>query len=1128
MIGRRGSGRATSASSRPRRGPEPSRAEAGQEQPHLETRQEQPRQEARTEQPIHETRVEQTRPNENVGNLTLEQLSQFITRTVDEAMKRNQESMFVEEQAAHQEREENVEVHHSRVEETQPLQSGEISEMGEMWKEIRRLREQVGSMAPVPKRGSPFSLAILEEGLPPNFRQSNVGEYDGHTDPEEHLGRFENAALLHQYSDGVRCRVFLGTLVRSAQQWFNTLQPNSIQSFEDFSAAFLHRFASSKRHQKNYLSLFVMIQQEAETLREFVQRFNTAALEIPSATPDIMISAFTQGLRGGEFFKSLVKKPPSSYDDLLARAEKYVNLENDQRYRRMENWPGGSRVEGAERGGKKRGAGERDEDKTKGRRQFSSHVPLNRSRDKVMEVRESGERGEKSQRVESSARPPPRGRQEGSSSGSELRSRPSSRRGRGPPWIHPRIEEPRREVRGHDVPREPAEPRRRTNEDNHPTRGIIHMISGGATDGDSGFGPEDLRGIVAPHNDTLVVTTTVANYDVARIFIDNRSSVNILFKSTLDQMKVEGFEFEPISTRLYGFAGHAIPPLGQIVLPLSLGHEPRRVTKMTTFTVVDTPSAYNGILGRPALKDFRAVASTYHQKLKFPVGREVGVLCGDQKVARRCYEGIVKEEGKRARVEVNMIRRGRSGLPVVKREVHEVMDEKPEIVTLGPDKKTLRIAPDLDPEVREKPITCLQANLNRFAWSAQELTGTSPDVAEHRLNILPNSRPVKQKKRHFGPEKDIVIKKEVGELLSAGHIREVQFPTWLSNVVLVPKSSGKWRMCVDFRDLNKACPKDCYPLPRIDQLVDSTAGHQYLCMLDAYQGYHQIPLAVEDQDKVSFITSEGTFCYVVMPFGLKNAGATYQRLMDKVFSKQMGRNVEVYVDDIMVKSKDSALLIPDLVETFSTLRSYGLKLNPQKCIFGVKSGKFLGYMVTERGIEANPEKVQAIQNMVSPQGPKDVQQLAGRIAALARFISRSAHRSLPFFRTLRKAKKFEWGPDCEKAFTELKEYLAELPVLAKPAAGEPLWVYLSATEGAVSSVLVKLDGSVQQPVYYVSHALKGAEIRYSGLEKLALALVMTARRLRPYFFRIAQSYNRRVVQRNFQVGDLVLRKVQEE
>ncbi|XP_073313447.1 uncharacterized protein [Primulina huaijiensis] len=241
-------------------------------------------------------------------------------------MKRNQESVFIEEQAARQEREENAEGRHSRVEETQPHQSGEISEMGEMCKEIQMLRQQLGSRAPASKRGIPFSLAILEERLPPNFRQSNVGEYDGYTDPEEHLGRFENAALLHQYSDGVRCRVFLGTLVRSAQQWFNTLQPHSILSFEDFSAAFMHRFASSRKHQRNYLSLFVMKQQETETLREFIWHFNDTALDIPAASSDIIISAFTQGLRGGEFFKSLVKKPPSKYDDLLSRAEKYVNL----------------------------------------------------------------------------------------------------------------------------------------------------------------------------------------------------------------------------------------------------------------------------------------------------------------------------------------------------------------------------------------------------------------------------------------------------------------------------------------------------------------------------------------------------------------------------------------------------------------------------------------------------------------------------------------------------------------------------------------------------------------------------------------------------------------------------------
>lgn len=205
---------------------------------------------------------------------------------------------------------------------------------------------------------------------------------------------------------------------------------------------------------------------------------------------------------------------------------------------------------------------------------------------------------------------------------------------------------------------------------------------------------------------------------------------------------------------------------------------------------------------------------------------------------------------------------------------------------------------------------------------------------------------MKQRKRNFGLEKDKVIEEQVQGLFRSGLIKEVQFPTWLSNVVLVPKSTGKWRMCVDFRDLNKDCPKDCYPLPRLDQLVDSTTGYELLCFMDGYQGYHQIPLARKDQDKVSFITSEGTYCYVVMPFELKNSGATYQRLMDKIFKKKAGRNVEVYVDDILVKSKKSDQLVHDLEETFSTLKRYGMKLNPAKCTFGVKDGKFLGYMVT--------------------------------------------------------------------------------------------------------------------------------------------------------------------------------------
>ena len=158
--------------------------------------------------------------------------------------------------------------------------------------------------------------------------------------------------------------------------------------------------------------------------------------------------------------------------------------------------------------------------------------------------------------------------------------------------------------------------------------------------------------------------------------------------------------------------------------------------------------------------------------------------------------------------------------------------------------------------------------------------------------------------------------------MSVGFIQEVYYPDWLVNVVLVKKANGKWRMCVDFTSLNKACPKDSFPLPRINQLVDSIAGHKLLTFMDAFSGYNQIKMAKEDQEKTFFITSRGLYCYKVMPFILKNAGAIYQRLVNKMFNKQIGRNMEVYVDDILVKSKEELAHLDNLKETFTTLRQY--------------------------------------------------------------------------------------------------------------------------------------------------------------------------------------------------------------
>ena len=179
-------------------------------------------------------------------------------------------------------------------------------------------------------------------------------------------------------------------------------------------------------------------------------------------------------------------------------------------------------------------------------------------------------------------------------------------------------------------------------------------------------------------------------------------------------------------------------------------------------------------------------------------------------------------------------------------------------------------------------------------------------------------------------------------------------------------------MCVDFTDLNRACPKDSFLLPRINQLVDSTTGHKLLIFMDAFSRYNQIKMVEEDQEKTEFITSQGLYCYKVMPFGLKNAEATYQRLVNKMFSKQIDKNMEVYVDDMLVKSKEELTHLDDLRETFATLKQYQMKLNLGKCVFGVALGKFLGFMVSQRGIEANPEKVQAIINMASPKTVKEV------------------------------------------------------------------------------------------------------------------------------------------------------------
>jgi hypothetical protein len=240
------------------------------------------------------------------------------------------------------------------------------------------------------------------------------------------------------------------------------------------------------------------------------------------------------------------------------------------------------------------------------------------------------------------------------------------------------------------------------------------------------------------------------------------------------------------------------------------------------------------------------------------------------------------------------------------------------------------------------------------------MPGIPREVIEHHLKINRDARPVSQKPRRQSVERQDFIRKEVQKLLDAGFIEEVHHPVWLANLVIVPKANGKLQICIDYTSLNKACPKDLYPLSRIDKIMDSTSGCDLLSFLDAYSGFHQIQMSREDRKHTAFVTVDGLYCYVVMPYGLKNALPTFVRAMSKTFGDLIRDKVEVYVDDIAVKNKRGSTLLEYLALVFDRLRETRTKLNPDKCIFGVSAGKLLGFLVSYRGIEANPENIKVI------------------------------------------------------------------------------------------------------------------------------------------------------------------------
>ena len=457
------------------------------------------------------------------------------------------------------------------------------------------------------------------------------------------------------------------------------------------------------------------------------------------------------------------------------------------------------------------------------------------------------------------------------------------------------------------------------------------------------FTDEDFTAIDPAQDDPMVITVEIDKFAIAKTLVDQGSSVDILYWDIFKKMRIPEAHIQPYNEQIVGFSGERVDTKGYIDLYTTFGEEDGlHKTINVRYLLVNAQTSYNILLGRPSINRLKAIVSTPHLAMKFPsANNDIATIHVDQKTARECYVASLKSEPTRRLYTTNPDdrmpqKRGRSptrysGRRMSNRQMIALVDLDPRMddprmeagedlqaFPLRDDRHITHVGTSLKPDDRMAIGTTLVKNADLFAWTAADMPGVDPQVITHRLSLYKEARPIAQKKRHLGEERRQAARDETNKLLQAGFIRKARYTTWLANVVMVKKANGKWRMCVDYTDLNKACPKDSYPLPTIDRLVDGAAGHHILSFLDAYSGYNQIQMHPADRKKTAFMTDSGNFYYEVMPFGLKNAGATYQRLMDHVFHDMIGRNVEVYVDDIVVKSDSCKQHIADLKEVFRT------------------------------------------------------------------------------------------------------------------------------------------------------------------------------------------------------------------
>ncbi|KAK9063928.1 hypothetical protein SSX86_017800 [Deinandra increscens subsp. villosa] len=434
------------------------------------------------------------------------------------------------------------------------------------------------------------------------------------------------------------------------------------------------------------------------------------------------------------------------------------------------------------------------------------------------------------------------------------------------------------------------------------------------------------------------------------------------------------------------------------------------------------------------------------------------------------------------------------------------------------EKETLPviISNKLTSEQEQELVNTLKNHKEAIGWTIADIKGLSPSLCMHKILMEEDYKPTREAQRRLNPPIMEVVKKEILKLLNAGMIYPISDSKWVSPVQVVPKKTGitvtkneqgeliptrvqnGWRVCIDYRRLNASTRKDHFPLPFIDQMLERLAGKTHYCCLDGYSGFHQIPIAPEDQEKTTFTCPFGTFAYRRMPFGLCNAPATFQRCMVSIFSDYVEEIIEVFMDDFTVYGNSFNECLENLTKILKRCIETNLVLNYEKCHFMVDRGLILGHVVSSKGLEVDKAKIDIIKSLPYPNCVREVRSFLGHAGFYRRFIRDFSKITRPMCELLQKDVEFKFNEACKQAFDTLKDSLVSAPIIQPPDWNLPFEIMCDASNHAVGAVLGQRKDRVPHVIYYASRTLDHAQRNYSTTEKELLAIVFALEKFRQY------------------------------